>query len=321
MVSGSALTWGERIVYWIIILGLLALVSLYRGGRGGAVVKVNGQPIVWVASASAGQRAIEKAKQMLSQREGVGVTFFETVSVEPRERPPDIIPVSEEEAYQTILQRVTPAVRAAVIQINGKNTVALPTVADAEQTLLWVQKKVLPVNELLEKPTFKEKVEIRRARVPLDRVARDPEKAADRLLRGEGESQYHEVKKGEVAVRIAARYRLSLSQLQALNPGRNLHRLQIGDRLIVRKSKPFLTVVSKHRVVEKLPVPFSTERKIALTLKGGQTKIARKGRPGVKEVTYFVTCENGREVSRQVWDERILQEPVAEVLLVGGGQR
>jgi uncharacterized protein YabE (DUF348 family) len=41
----------------------------------------------------------------------------------------------------------------------------------------------------------------------------------------------------------------------------------------------------------------------------------------LKEVVLEITAENGLEVQRKVVKERILKEPVTEVILVGGGLR
>jgi uncharacterized protein YabE (DUF348 family) len=56
-------------------------------------------------------------------------------------------------------------------------------------------------------------------------------------------------------------------------------------------------------------------------LPGGEIIVQRRGKEGVKEVTYEVMCENGVEVSKKVLSERVLSEPVNQVILVGGGIR
>lgn len=61
------------------------------------------------------------------------------------------------------------------------------------------------------------------------------ENAALALLNGAGQSKHQEhiVQKGQLAVQIAQEYGLNLDELRALNPGRDIARLQIGDKLIV----------------------------------------------------------------------------------------
>ena len=48
----------------------------------------------------------------------------------------------------------------------------------------------------------------------------------------------HSVRKGETAGKIAAANGLSVAQLQALNPGRNLAKLSIGTRLTIARTAP-----------------------------------------------------------------------------------
>ncbi|HOK53047.1 MAG TPA: flagellar biosynthetic protein FliO [Armatimonadota bacterium] len=45
--------------------------------------------------------------------------------------------------------------------------------------------------------------------------------------------QEHVVQKGELAIEIAKKYNLDLEELKQLNSGRNIAKLQIGDRLVV----------------------------------------------------------------------------------------
>lgn len=61
------------------------------------------------------------------------------------------------------------------------------------------------------------------------------ENASLAFLTGASQSreQQHIVQKGQLAVGIAQDYGLSLDELRRLNPGRELARLQIGDKLVV----------------------------------------------------------------------------------------
>jgi uncharacterized protein YabE (DUF348 family) len=133
--------------------------------------------------------------------------------------------------------------------------------------------------------------------------------------------KYHVVKSGEFAVRIARRYGLTLEELQRLNPDKNLDRLKVGDKLLVKMGKPLVTVVCVYQVVKKESVPFKTERRFVPHLPGGALVTKQRGKEGLKEVVLEITAENGLEVQRKVVKERILKEPVTEVILVGGGLR
>src|SRR5690606_22336433 len=48
-----------------------------------------------------------------------------------------------------------------------------------------------------------------------------------------------------------------------------------------------------------------------------QSHVLIPGKAGKKEVTYHVTRENGKEISRKIVGERILEEPVTQVIEKG----
>jgi len=72
------------------------------------------------------------------------------------------------------------------------------------------------------------------------------------------------------------------------------------------------------RVVEvREPVPFDTITKPTSNLRIGTSETTRPGVPGVAIVSYRVTYEGDREISREQIGRRIVKAPVAEVVLVG----
>jgi uncharacterized protein YabE (DUF348 family) len=74
-----------------------------------------------------------------------------------------------------------------------------------------------------------------------------------------------------------------------------------------------------NRWVEKVQteVPFTTERRDDKRLAKGRTTVAQKGRPGVKETVIEHVRAGNREVKKIVRGERIVSEPVAQVITVG----
>jgi murein DD-endopeptidase MepM/ murein hydrolase activator NlpD len=60
------------------------------------------------------------------------------------------------------------------------------------------------------------------------------------------EGQVHVVRKGETAASIARKHGLSLAQLEALNPGKNLARLSLGSRLALAKGRPSAAAGPSH---------------------------------------------------------------------------
>ncbi len=316
------LTWGERVIYWVIIVGLIAVLLLYRQAALPVALFVNGEPVAWVANARLARRAVEIARERLQQRYGSQADFAETVETGNLPLQTEGQLLSPAEAASALLRRVTPVQRAWLIVVNGQPLLALPNEGEAKQALDLVKDHFTPKGTtLVKQPEFKEKVTIRLGKIRPDRLVPDAEAAAQKLISGMEPPRYHVVKSGEVAVRIARRYGLTLAELEKLNPDRNLNRLQIGDRLLVGQGKPLVTVVSVHQVVTREPVPYKVERRLAPHLPGGALVTKQRGKEGVKEVVMEAVYENGVETQRRSVKEQVIKEPVTEVLLVGGGLR
>jgi len=75
--------------------------------------------------------------------------------------------------------------------------------------------------------------------------------------------------------------------------------------------------VQEERKVEVQEIPF--ERRVIRdeALEVGESRLMQKGAEGEEEVVYLVTYEDGEEVARKVVARRVIEEPVAEVKLVG----
>lgn len=77
--------------------------------------------------------------------------------------------------------------------------------------------------------------------------------------------------------------------------------------------------VTTEEVRETEAIPFSTESRDDSSLAQGATKVIVTGVNGEKEVTYEVKKRDGVEFERTKKDERIIKDPVNQVVLVGKG--
>ncbi len=318
----------ERITYWAIIVVLLVTNVVQWRSRQPYAVIVKGDIIGWVSSKGIYQRALKMAQSEAEKlHKGMPVGFSEVESGEvlcerhmPRGKVELLTPA---ELSALLLGRLTVSYKAAAIVVNGKPIVALKDEQSARNVLESVKahfaKFASHVGELLKEASFREKVEVKVMSIPAEIYAPTEGEAFKRLLEGGEKPLYHKVQRGEVAIAIARKYGIKLAELQRLNGGRDLNKLRIGELLLIKPGKPLLTVVTLHqqRVQEKLP--FKEERKLAPHLPGGEVIVQRKGQEGLKEVIYEVRCENGIEVSRRVSSERVIKEPVSQIVVVGGG--
>jgi uncharacterized protein YabE (DUF348 family) len=75
--------------------------------------------------------------------------------------------------------------------------------------------------------------------------------------------------------------------------------------------------VSEAIVIEREPVPFVTVERLDPDLARGEQRVIDAGSEGLRERRVRVRTENGREVSREIEDETIIQAPVPRVIAVG----
>lgn len=318
----TGLGWGERVVYWVIILGLVIALMLSWRATLPVAIFVNGEPVAWLSNSRLAQQAIQLAREKMRKQYGQEVDFAEKVETGNLPLPSGRNLSSPAEASELLLANVSPAQKAWVVKVNDQVVVALKSKEEAEQALELVKAHFTPSNvTLVKSPRFKEKVIVQEEKFAVREVVADAETAAQKLIGGLEPPQYHTVKSGEIAIRIARKYGLTLEEMQQLNPDKDLDRLRIGDKLLIKRGKPMVTVVCVYQFVKQEKVPFKVERRFAPDLPGGELVIKQRGKEGLKEVVYEVVAENGLEIERRAVKEKIIREPITEVILVGGGLR
>ena len=67
-------------------------------------------------------------------------------------------------------------------------------------------------------------------------------------------------------------------------------------------------------------IPFDVQEAYSDQMATGESIISQEGQNGQKEVTYEVTYVDGKEVNREVIDETVTKEPVAQVITYGTAQ-
>ena len=102
--------------------------------------------------------------------------------------------------------------------------------------------------------------------------------------------------------------------------------IEIGkeDRLNVTESdrieegaKIVLDLVSTKEEKVTEDIPYETQTKYSAALNKGTSQVTRAGVTGKKEVTYRVTYVNGQEEKRTKVSEKVLQQPVAQIVTQG----
>ena len=322
----------ERAIIAVVLLFILGYYAVVHLITAPYAINVNGKPVAFVASRQVAQSVLSQVK-----RKGPKAEFREKVAI-GRGSPKETV-VSETKAVEALENAATVIVEAWVIFVDGKSGAALPSEQLASQVLNRAREKFgAMVQNLMEIPTFKEDVTVEPILLDASLIKRDVDSALNQLITSasvqedNGSSAHeHIVQNGQIAVRIAKEYGLNLNQLEQLNPGRNLDRLQIGDKIVVGKVpsvKPKaasngkqmnarLTVVVRDSISQTERIPYKTETISSVKLRPGKQILISSGRAGTRRVKRAVTYENGKKTGSEIVEEIIISQPVPKRIAVG----
>jgi LysM repeat protein len=262
--------WAERVVFVLIVGGVLAFHFRGVGEKKACLIAVDGRPAVVVASRRIAERVLDGIKASSGLPGQVGFTHkvtFHSVSAAGKKL------LSDADAMGVLAAKLQPVVQASAILVNGEVVVGLPSREEAIRTISLLLERFSPPGPDVSR-AFKEKVSVETQQVPADRFISTAQEAVERMVRAAGPKGKHEVRPGETGWKIALEHQVPLSRLQAANPGVDLDRIRAGDQLEIPGETSPLTVIARKEVQEDL---------------GG-------GRTGTVRITY----ENGVEVSRDV---------------------
>ncbi|MGE4275829.1 MAG: peptidoglycan DD-metalloendopeptidase family protein [Lawsonibacter sp.] len=131
-----------------------------------------------------------------------------------------------------------------------------------------------------------------------------------------GETTYT-VSKGDTFNAIAYANDMSVSDLQALNPGVDINRLMIGDVLNVKELIPTLSVQTLEHQVYTQAIECPVETREDSSMYKGTSKIITEGVEGEAQVEANITYVNGYERNREILSTTTLREPTTTVKAIG----
>lgn len=280
--------WAERIVFLAVIIAIGIWAGLSRLTSAPYTIVVSGKPLVTVESRSAARKVLEAARSRNARHFPSGsVRFTETVAIRKAAREAEIADIPE--AVRVVEQTVPIEVEAFAIVVNDEAVVAFRTEEDADETLRLLKRHYTRgTKSLYAQPTFKEEVYVQEQFVPAEKLCDSPSEGVRILTSVSEEPQVHLVERGDRAVHIARKYGVSIDELEKLNPGTDLNRLVEGDRLIIRKARLPITVISKALVTKVVTVTPPPDARRYGT------------KSGKRQMRILVTYENGEQVSEEI---------------------
>lgn len=137
------------------------------------------------------------------------------------------------------------------------------------------------------------------------------------IIKGTDEEKKYIVEKGDTYWTIAEYFNMTLDELISANPQSDSEHIQIGDELNLVVPTPFLNVQVKRKVVQEEKMPYETEYTYVSYMYNDEQVVSKKGKYGVSEIEALVTEQNGIQIAKEVLSEKVISEPITEVVTTG----
>ncbi|MEN6357280.1 MAG: G5 domain-containing protein [Armatimonadota bacterium] len=311
----------ERIFFALIAIILITIWGIGRLHGDKSIIVVDGKPVVCVPSEQEARGVIQEVKRKTGC-DPAEIEFKQEVRV--ARAPGNARPVSRHMAVRVVQHVVSPVAPRWSVIVDGKPIVAVPNRKTAGEVLELAKMRFGQMaKNLVEEPQFKENVTVDVAAIDPSLYCKTAEQAVKLIFDSKEpvrRDAIYIVENGDVASSIASRNHLSLDELSTLNPGVNLARLQIGDKIRIKQTqarKAGLTVIVRDQSerIEKTPAP--VQRVSSATLFAGKSVELSPGASGKRQVKVATIYENGCKVGSETIEEVILHEPSPRRIAVG----
>ncbi|HAN10763.1 MAG TPA: hypothetical protein DCP90_09170 [Clostridiales bacterium] len=310
-----------------IVVGILVTVAgiifFLESGRKECLLKVKDVEIGYVRNNDVAMEMIEKAKVQLETELGTKIKITEQPSFEIVSSGKGID--KDEIIIKALKENLEYELSAYTITIDSKPFGVLVNAKDINQVLNDLKNKFDDKKETVDfvsdsdnlKLWFKEEVVILNESVKKDKI--DKIETITAKLSGSGTKvEVYEVKEGDTISEIASHYDdIGLKDIVDMNPGINLDKLKIGQKLNLSTSKTPLSVITKEEKTYEEIIPKAKEISKLDSKPLTYKKVVKEGKEGKKTVTANIIKINGVEEKKEVISQQVLVEPITEVVIVG----
>jgi murein DD-endopeptidase MepM/ murein hydrolase activator NlpD len=247
---------------------------------------------------------------------GMDVMLIQEVTIE-QERRPNAVP-DNVALKNRLREELSFDYFAYMIMVNDKPTLAVQNLADYDKVLNAIEQAYISGNEnaVVQAVVLNEKVEPKWQKVNPGALY-SAESAVDILLRGTDRRQTYLVSRGDTIWSIAQSHNLTVDEVKQANPQLASETIRPGEELSLVVAEPLVHVSVTEEVTFEEKIPFNTEYRDDKNLYKGTSRIITAGRQGLREATYLITRVSGREVSKELIDETIMEEPRTQIVARG----
>ena len=282
-------------------------------------VMVNDRSVAMLKTADEAQKAIDTYILKEGKKVDQDVYTKERLDVAKSTLTQDKSFKSVDEAAKLIAENVTPVVNATVISVNGKRQLYVGDKNIANTVLEKVKQCYIPNDSTLKvvDVKFHDKIQMGNVLISARKVM-NADEAANYLVNGtDGTIATHAVADGENAWGIAHSHGMIANELAAANPGVNLDKLKIGQKLKLVSKKPVIQVATVLEKVAVNAIPYKTVYTKDRSAAAGTQTVSKEGKNGKEQVTLQLVRVNGSEVSRSRLNTVVLEAPVNQQVSKG----
>lgn len=277
------------------------------------VVELNGTALGTVTAPEVFEGAVDRVETRASEILGYDYTLEGEVNYAlALTEPENLTPVADFETY--LFDQIGDVMKNYVLTVNGKVIGA----AQDRETLDIVldQVKSAYINENTTSAQFASSVYITQEYTAAD-VNQDVDAMLAALTANQNGQTTYEVQKGDTFVDIAYANGMTLSELEALNPGTDSSRIYVGQIVNVKEEIPFLSVKTVDHVTYTEAISCPVVEVEDSSMYQGQSKVLDAGTPGEQIVTADVSYLNGVEQERSILSTQVTREATNKVIAVG----
>ncbi|SDL14215.1 M23 family metallopeptidase [Natronincola ferrireducens] len=298
----------------VIIFTLILNVSINKSLRA-YEVQLEDKVLAVVRSEEDFTKAIEEVKEEVKALYGHEFVVPENINIVETKAKKEAI-TSSKMIIENIKMQLDMKVKAVAIFVDGEEVAVVRDEAIANSLLEEIKNPFTDEEKDYESVDFRENITLEEVASDIQDI-KDREEVIQLLTKGTDEEKIHEVASGESAWVIARNYDLRVEDIAAANPGINVERLQIGQRLSLVVPKPYITVTTKEYVELVEAIPFDTETVKTDSLYKGDKRITVQGVEGKREIKGYLIKENGVLADREILQEKVLSEPTTRVIAEG----
>jgi len=290
----------------------------YSGTASAAYLIVNGQKIGLVKSVDKGKKIVEDILTKRGQALGTiakthDLLEYETVRVKKVEL---LDVMNTDKKLHSIL---TSYIEGYALEIAGTQVAILPT-QDAVQKLLKQYQdfytKPSDTNKVIS-VEFSEPIATKPVEVQPDQV-KLLDQALKELIAGKITTTEYTAQGNDSWWLIARKNNMKTQEVLAGNPGKTEDsKIQTGQKIKLLSVSPYLTVMSKGTLTSTETIAYDITTATDNELASGKTVVKVPGSEGEKVVTYSYTQKNGQTISKQVDQEKVIKQPITQVVSKG----